>query len=222
MFITLEGIEGSGKTTQVKNILEFMSMKGIEAIRTQEPGGTNIGGKIRTLLLDPENKDIHPMTELLLYFADRTQHYTEFIKPLLQKGKAVVCDRFFESTLAYQGYARGMDIDLIKYLHKIIFGGIKPDITLLFDLPAEIGLTRALNDIKAGNRPKNEARFEKENILFHEKVRNGYLEISRLEPDRIKVINALLDKNKVKDEIFNVLSLKLDTNNDGTKKKKNN
>jgi len=205
MFITFEGIEGSGKTTQIKYLADYLSAKGYDCIMTREPGSTNIGKKIRGILLDPENNDLDPVAELLLYMADRIQHVKQMIIPALNKGKIVLCDRYADSTLVYQGFARGLDIELIKKLHSLLINDLKPDITFLFDLPHEIGLSRAWKQIKNGARAELETRFEKERLLFHEKVRNGYLELARLEPERFRVINALTDENRVMNEVIKTL-----------------
>ncbi len=211
MFITLEGIEGSGKTTQIKNIVEFLENKGYDCIVTREPGGTKIGGKIRSILLDPENRDMEPACELLLYFSDRVQHIKELINPALSEGKTIICDRFFDATLVYQGYARGLSIDLIIKLHQMIAYGLKPDITILLDLLPEIGLSRAWEQIDNGSRSGDETRFEKETLLFHEKIRAGYLELARLEPKRFRIIDASKNKDQVKQQIIKKLSLFLKT-----------
>jgi len=206
MFITLEGIEGSGKTTQVRHMLEFLASKGFDCVATREPGGTKIGQKIRAILLDPESKDMEPLVELLLYTADRAQHVKEIILPLLSAGKTVVCDRYYDATVVYQGFARGINIELIRELHKSILKDLKPDITILLDLPSEIGLTRAWKQIESGTRAGLETRFEEETLAFHEKVRSGYLELSRLEPERFRVVDASKNENQVRAEIINILS----------------
>ena len=208
MFITLEGIEGSGKTTQIKNIVEFLENKGYDCVVTREPGGTKIGEKIRSILLDPENRDMEPACELLLYFSDRVQHIKELINPALSEGKTIICDRFFDATLVYQGYARGLDLDLITGLHDMTVDGLKPDITILLDLLPEIGLSRAWEQIDHGLRNEGETRFEKETLSFHEKVRAGYLELARLEPKRFRVIDASKSENQVKQQIINALRKK--------------
>ena len=208
MFITLEGIEGSGKTTQIKNIVEFLENKGYDCVVTREPGGTKIGEKIRSILLDPENRNMEPACELLLYFSDRVQHIKELINPALSEGKTIICDRFFDATLVYQGYARGLSIDLIIKLHEMIAYGLKPDITILLDLLPEIGLSRAWEQIDNGSRSGGETRFEKETLLFHEKIRAGYLELARLEPKRFRVIDASKNKDQVKQQIINALRKK--------------
>jgi len=206
MFITLEGIEGSGKTTQVRHMLEFLASKGFACVATREPGGTKIGKKIRAILLDPASKDMEPLVELLLYTADRAQHVKEIILPLLSAGKTVVCDRYYDATVVYQGFARGINIELIRELHKSILKDLKPDITILLDLPSEIGLTRAWKQIESGTRAGLETRFEEETLAFHEKVRSGYLELSRLEPERFRVVDASKNENQVRAEIINILS----------------
>jgi len=207
MFLTLEGIEGSGKTTQINNIYRFLENKGHNCVITREPGGTKIGRKIRSILLDPENKGLEPMAELLLYFSDRVEHVKKLIKPALAEGKTVICDRYFDATLVYQGYARGLDIKLITRLHELVLDGLKPDITLLLDLSPETGLSRAWEQIGNGSRSGDETRFEKEALSFHEKIRAGYLELARLEPQRFRVIDASQEKNKVQMDIEKVLAL---------------
>jgi dTMP kinase len=206
MFITFEGIEGCGKTTQIKHIHTYFKRQGRDCIVTREPGGTKIGKKIRSLLLDPATKDIRPMVELLLYLADRAQHIEELVKPNLSAGKTVLCDRFADATVVYQGYARGIDIELIQQLHDIILKDFKPDITILLDLPPEIGLSRAWEQIQKGGRESAESRFEKENLKFHKKVRAGYLQLARLEPERFRVIDAGQDEDNVRKHIIEALS----------------
>lgn len=206
MFITFEGTEGSGKTTQIRYIFEFLKKRGYDCILTREPGNTEIGGKIRKLLLDPDNKDMDSLTELLLYMADRAQHIKELVKPSLSQGKTVLCDRYYDATLAYQGYARGLDIELIGKLHKLILDDFKPDLTFLFDLPPEMGLSRAWKALESGARTQKESRFEEESLAFHKKVRAGYLELARLEPDRFRIIDASADENQVQHQIITMLS----------------
>ena len=209
MFITLEGIEGSGKTTQASYIVKFLQSRGHDCVITREPGGTRIGEKIRAILLDPESKDMDPLGELLLYTADRAQHIKELVNPFLSAGKIVLCDRFYDATVAYQGFARGLDIELINKLHEFILKDLKPDITFLLDLPPKVGLLRAWQQIKNGTRTGIETRFEEEKLPFHEKVRSGYLEIARAEPDRFRVIDASGDKHHVRDEILKILSFEI-------------
>jgi len=210
MFISFEGIEGSGKTTHARHAFRFLRDKGHDCVITREPGGTRIGEKIRAILLDPSNKDMDPLTELLLYTADRAQHIKAFIHPLLAEGKTVLCDRYYDATMAYQGFARGLNIGLIEKIHQLLFDDLKPDITLLLDLPAEIGLSRAWKQIKNGNRAGAETRFEEERLSFHRKVRAGYLELSRREPERFRVIDASKDEHEVLKEIITVLNAETD------------
>jgi dTMP kinase len=190
MFISLEGIEGCGKTTQLKHLSSYLADKGRPFVVTREPGGTEIGKKIRSILLDPASKGLVPAAELLLYMADRAQHIHSLIRPRLAEGKVVVCDRYFDATVVYQGFARGLDTGFICDLHRIIFEDLKPDITLLLDLPPRIGLARAWQELYSGNRCGKESRFEEETISFHEKVRAGYLELAGREPQRYKIIDA--------------------------------
>jgi dTMP kinase len=198
MFITLEGIEGSGKTTQISRLVEFLEDRGIECVTTRQPGGTLIGKNIRSILLDPANSALEPLAELLLYMADRAQHINELIRPALQNGKTVVCDRYFDATLVYQGFARGLSIELIGQLHQLLFDDLKPDVTLLLDLSPQVGLKRAWQQLNNGQRSGDESRFEAEAVAFHEKVRAGYLELARLEPDRFRIIDA----DQTQDQVF--------------------
>ena len=206
MFITLEGIEGSGKTTQIARLVDFLEGKGLECIATRQPGGTLIGENIRSILLDPASKALEPTAELLLYMADRAQHIHELIKPCLIAGKTVVCDRYYDATVAYQGFARGLDIELIRKLHHLLFDDLKPDVTLLLDLPPRLGLERAWKQLNTGQRSGQESRFEAEKVAFHEKVRAGYLELARHEPDRIRIIDAASPPDQVFAAISKIVS----------------
>jgi len=212
MFITFEGIEGSGKTTQIRHAAEFLEKHGFECVATREPGGTKIGEKIRAILLDPENKDMDPAVELLLYTADRTQHVKELVNPLLAAGKTVVCDRYYDATVVYQGVARGLDIELIHNLHKLLLKDLKPDITILLDLPVELGLSRAWKQLENGTRTGFESRFEEETLAFHQKVRTGYLELARLEPERFRIIDASRNEHQVRKKIIEMLRLEISQN----------
>ncbi|UCD30942.1 MAG: dTMP kinase [Desulfobacterales bacterium] len=212
MFITLEGIEGSGKTTQAKHMVNFLQNNGHDCVLTREPGGTRIGKKIRAILLDPESKDIDPLTELLLYNADRVQHIKRLIGPSLSAGKTVVCDRYCDATRVYQGFARGLDIGLVNRLHQMVCDGLTPDITFLLDLTPQLGLSRAWKQIENGARTGAETRFEEETLAFHENVRSGYLELARNEPERFKIIDASRDEHDVKAVISNILSTEINPN----------
>jgi dTMP kinase len=205
MFISLEGIEGCGKTTQLKYLSCYFADKGQPFVVTREPGGTEIGKKIRSILLDPASKELVPLAELLLYLADRAQHIHALIRPRLVEGKVVVCDRYFDATVVYQGIARGLDTGFICDLHRTIFDDLKPDITLLLDLAPRIGLARAWQELDSGNRCGTESRFEEETISFHEKVRAGYLELAGREPKRYRIIDAAQSIDEVQSDIRKVL-----------------
>jgi dTMP kinase len=206
MFITFEGIEGSGKTTQIRRVCRYLESKGRNCLSTREPGDTKIGRKIRQILLDPDNGEMVPQAELFLYAADRAQHIRERIIPALDEGKTVICDRFSDATTVYQGYARGIDLALVRDINRQVLGSLKPDLTLLFDLDPETGLQRAWKDIDGGERSGGESRFEREALVFHQKVRNGYLEISRMEPERIVVVDASLNEDDVFEHIRRILA----------------
>ncbi|MBI9074692.1 MAG: dTMP kinase [Desulfatibacillum sp.] len=206
IFITLEGIEGAGKTTQVRRIVEFMESQGFECIATREPGGTDIGAKIRAILLNSEHITLAPMAELLLYEADRAQHLARLVKPALETGKCVICDRFCDATTAYQGHARGLSLDFINGLHAQILEGLAPDLTLLFDLPAEIGLTRARARLDAQNSTGLEGRFEAEELAFHQKVRKGYLSLAKDAPGRFAIVDAEAPPDQVWDQTKDLLA----------------
>jgi dTMP kinase len=189
IFITFEGIEFCGKSTQSLLLVEKLKKEGYNITYTREPGGTMVGEDIRKILLDTHNSIMNNLTEVLLYIASRVQHVYEVIQPALLKNEIVVCDRFMDATIAYQGYARGLDIELIRKLQKMVIKDIVPDLTLILDITPEQGLLRAMN--------KKLDRIEKENIEFHHLVRQGYLEIARQEPDRVKIIDGSSDINDV-------------------------
>lgn len=189
LFITLEGIDGCGKSMQTDLLQNWLESKGLEVIKTFEPGGSKICQDIRNVLLNSKNTNIHPMTELMLYFADRVQHIEEVITPALLRSDVVLCDRFYDSTTAYQGYARGLDIPFIKMINDKITHLIKPTITFVIDVPVTVGLERSRKRI-IKNKEENQARFENEDIEFHKKVRKGYLSIGKANPERVVVING--------------------------------
>ncbi len=201
IFITVEGIEGCGKSTQAKILRRYLEKKGFEVILTREPGGTEIGNQIRRILLDRKNKKIIPVAELLLYAASRAQHVNEVISPGIAEGKIVICDRFSDATTAYQGYGRGLDRKLIFLLDKISTGGLVPDLTIVLDLPEEIGLERAKKRNREMGISEGEGRIEEESLTFHRKVRKGYLKIASSNKKRVRVINSLSNINEINAEI---------------------
>jgi dTMP kinase len=207
MFITLEGIEGAGKTTQVEKIVAFFETRGYDCVTTREPGGTPIGVLIRKLLLDPGNTGLDARSELLLYMADRVQHIRTVIEPHHAAGRVVICDRFFDATLVYQGYARGLDRSLIRNLHRLVCDDLQPDLTLLFDLDPEIGLSRAWQRIENGSPAHPESRFEQEAIAFHRRVRAGYLDLAQKEPKRFRIIDAGREAAAVTRAVLKTLQL---------------
>jgi dTMP kinase len=197
MFITLEGIEGAGKSTILPHLVAALETRGAICTVTREPGGTAFGRQVRAILLDPAQSDLDPFAELLLYVADRVQHVREVIRPALERGEVVLCDRYMDATTVYQGVARKLGRDLIAEIHTLVLGELKPDATLLFDLAAEIGLERAWRDFDCGERSRRESRFEQESLAFHKAVRDGYLRLARLEPQRFHIIDASADPQTV-------------------------
>jgi dTMP kinase len=201
-FISFEGIEGTGKTTQARLLSGRLSDEGRDVIMTFEPGGTVIGSKIREILLLPDHGEMSAITELLLYNADRAQHLTEKIIPAVNEGKIVVTDRFSDATVAYQGYARGIDRALIMSLDRLATGSLRPDLTILFDLDVEAGLAR--------NRSANKTdRLELEDISFHRRVREGYLDIAKAHPDRICIVDAALPAAEVHARVWKIVKERL-------------
>lgn len=188
-FITLEGIEGTGKSTQIKRIAESLIAAGFPVFVTREPGGPPISEKIRRLLLDPSHAEMTPLTEALLYQASRAQHVQEWILPRLTAGEIVISDRFYDASIAYQGAGRALGIDLVKQLSLIATTGLTPDLTIIIDLPVEIGLARGRYGSK-NEFPEGEGdRLERENAAFHRKVRDTYLELAKTD-NRFVLING--------------------------------
>ena len=188
-FITFEGIEGCGKTTQLGLLARNLTGRGHNVVMTREPGGCPIADQLRTILLDAGNGTMAPLTELLLYAAARSQHVAEIVAPSLASGHIVLCDRFTDATLAYQGFGRGLDHAIIGDLNRLATGSIRPDLTVLVDCPVEIGLMRAMDRINNSSGAREE-RFELESLQFHRKVREGYLKLVQMEPERFLVING--------------------------------
>jgi dTMP kinase len=198
LFITLEGIEGAGKSTQVSFIADLLKEAGKDVVITREPGSTELGDQIRNILLMQKTLSISGNAELLLMFAARAQHLEQVIRPALNAGKTVLCDRFTDSTYAYQGGGRGIEQEKISKLVELVHPDLQPDLTLLFDLPVETGLARVC--------PAREAdRFESETISFFDSVRSAYLRIAGAEPGRIKIINAESDVNTVQNMIKKIM-----------------
>ncbi|MBN1365725.1 MAG: dTMP kinase [Syntrophaceae bacterium] len=189
-FITFEGIEGSGKSTQIKLVAEYLTKNNVKLIVTQEPAGTEIGRKIGEILFNREHSHLCAETEVLLFCAARAQHVREVIMPALKQDKLVMCDRFSDATFVYQGAGRGLDLEFIKLINNYSSMLVKPDMTLLFDLPVEIGLQRAEKRNGSLTKPSATDRFERENVDFHRRIREGYLDISRREPQRFRLIDA--------------------------------
>ena len=187
-FLTFEGMDGCGKTTQLRLLAQHFRENGREVVETVEPGGTEIGRQIRRILLDPANAAIHARTELLLYFASRAQNVEEVIRPALAEGRIVLCDRFTDSTLVYQGCGRGLDPAIVRKLDRIACQGLQPNITVLIDIDLETSLTRAKRrNERAG---QSESRIDDESAEFHENVRRGYLDLAATEHDRFVVIDG--------------------------------
>jgi len=196
-FITFEGSEGSGKSTQIELAQQYLESKGKDVLFLREPGGVEISERIRDILLDTNTTEMSDECETLLYMAARAQLVKEVIIPALNDGKIILCDRFLDSTVAYQGYGNGVDIQVIKNIGKIVTQGCEPDLTFLFDLDVKEGIARI-------NRPKD--RIEQRSIDYHNRVRKGYLEIANNEPERVKLIDA----EKSKDEIQSIVQEHID------------
>jgi dTMP kinase len=204
MFITFEGIEGSGKTGHLIRVWRALRERGIVCVKSREPGGTEIGNAIRNILLDPVHTRIVPDVELMPYLASRRQHIEEEIRPALDRGWVVLSDRFEDSSLAYQGYARGLGIDRVRQMSRAAGIDLKPDLTILLDLPVAEGLERARGRLLEGD-----TRFENESLKFHQAVRDGYLKLAAEEPERIRVIDSSRDKETVKAEVLELVLGKL-------------
>lgn len=193
-FITMEGVEGSGKSTQIALLKDYLQTEGWIVEVTREPGGTPIGETIRNVLLDPENDAMDSIAELLLYEASRAQHVAQLIRPALDRGAIVICDRFSDSTTAYQGAGRGLSKEEMERLHGLATKGLIPDLTILIDIPAPEGLARA-------KRYRDSDRIELEPEEFHERVRQAFLDLAKAQPGRIKIVDGLQTMEKVAEEI---------------------
>jgi dTMP kinase len=204
-FITFEGGEGLGKTTNLPFVQDYLQRRNIQVISTREPGGTPLAEKIRQLLLNTEDETLSEHTELLLMFAARSQHITHVINPALAKGCWVLCDRFTDATYAYQGGGRGINTETIVWLEQWVQAGLRPDLTLLFDAPIEIGMTRA------AQRGGKVDRFEAEKLSFFEQVRQAYLTRAQQDPKRIKIINAQQSLVDVQQTLITIIDELLST-----------
>jgi len=198
LFITFEGGEGSGKSVQAKALYRRLAQLAIPALLTHEPGGTSLGKKLSRYLKWAKDSDIQPLTELLLFNASRAQLVTEVIQPSLKSGIAVVCDRYVDSTTAYQGYGRGLDLEMVKAINDAAVQGLKPDLTILLDMPVEAGLAR--------KRVKRQDRFEHEEIAFHQRVRDGYLKMAANDAERWLVIDGTQSRAKIAQIIWQRVS----------------
>ncbi len=200
LFISVEGIEGAGKSTVIDTLTKLMDSYGLKNIVTREPGGTPLAEDLRALLLVNREEKVEPITELLLMYAARSQHLSQVIEPALASGISVICDRFNDSTFAYQGGGRGMDEQLIKSIDQITLANFRPDLILLLDLDVEIGLERAT---KRGEKD----RFESESLDFFNRVRKSFIDRAKLDPKRYQIIDASLSEIQVKENIQNTLEV---------------
>ena len=194
-FITLEGTEGSGKSTQAARLAEALRAEGYAVLLTREPGGTPAAEQLRAVLLKNNSESLAAETESFVILAARRQHVDHVIAPALRQGAIVICDRFVDSTLAYQGYARGLELKTLRAMNRWATGGLTPDLTLLFDLPVATGLRRRQRDAAGQNR------LDRETTRFHQRVRSGFLELARKEPRRIKPVNAARTPEKIADDV---------------------
>lgn len=204
LFITFEGPEGAGKTTVITKIYDRLKAEGRQVVHTREPGGIRIAEKIRTVILDTDNIEMDAKTEALLYAAARRQHLVEKVVPALDEGVIVLCDRFIDSSLAYQGYARGLGIDEVLQINQFAIGNTMPDLTVFFDINPEEGLSRI-----AKNNERETNRLDKEDVSFHERVYEGYNELIQRYPDRIVKTNARLPENDVIENVWKIVRSRL-------------
>jgi dTMP kinase len=201
MFVTFEGIEGCGKSTQAELLKRWLERAGFEVLLSKEPGGSGLGRSLRAILLDRSSEGISPQAELFLYLADRAQHVAEVLRTSLQKGAVVIVDRFADSTLVYQGYGRGIDLEELRRLNALAVQGLWPEMTILLDLPAEQGLSRARSRNTESGSSDREGRFEAEDLSFHERIRRGYLELATAEPERFCMLDADKGADALHEEI---------------------
>ncbi len=214
-FITIEGIEGAGKSTLRSKLSDFAASLELDVVITREPGATTLGQSVRGIVLDPKNKKLHPLAELMLFSADRAQHLEEIVRPALSRGSVVICDRYTHSTIAYQGYGRGLDLESLNRLNQFVTQGLAPDLVLLLDLPPELGLERAqqrsrkasgqfpaqtIKDAMTGASSWN--RFEDQDLAFHRRVRQGFLELSEDASNKFVMLDATASPELVANGAF--------------------
>ena len=204
MFITLEGPEGSGKSTQLPSLAAYLEEAGYSVVITREPGGTAIGDQVRDCLHDVNNTEMEPPTEFLLYSASRAQLVREVIRPALAEGKVVLCDRYADSSIAYQGYGRDLDLGDLRKITEFTTGGLKPDLTFLLDIDVKEGLSRRISGAEEMNRLDLEA------IAFHERVREGYHELAALDPQRWVLIDAAQSPQEIQQELRTIIMSRLE------------
>src|SRR5262245_53122479 len=204
LFITFEGIDGSGKTTQVRLLHDYLVQRGIDAVVAREPGGTEVGESIRQILLHSGTQDLRPLSELLLYYASRHQNLCQNILPALDRGQWVLCDRYADASLAYQGYGRGLDLNFIEQLNQAVIGQRLPNLTILIDVDPAVALGRARQ--RDQRRAVDEGRFEMESKDFFERVRRGYLTIARANPERFRIVSGELSIEAAHREIVRLVN----------------
>ena len=202
IFITIEGPDGSGKTTALQQVVPRLQQEmNRKVVATREPGGSPIAEKIRSLILDPSHTDMDSRTEALLYAASRRQHLIEKVLPVLESGDVIFCDRFVDSSIAYQGYARGIGEEGIREINEFATEGIEPDVTLYIDVPAEVGIQR----IHANLDEREYNRLDQEKLAFHEKVRAGYLQLAKANPERIVVVDGTMNREEVAEACYHII-----------------
>lgn len=209
MFITFEGIEGSGKSTAINLLASWLQERGFGVTLTREPGASSLGRELRSVLLNTANSGMVTEAELFLYLADRAQHVSEVLRPALAAGQVVLCDRYADSTVVYQGYGRQFDLNKLFLLNEVAVQGLWPDLTLLFDLGVEVGLTRARARNKLENKEDAEGRFEAESLAFHRRIKQGYHELAAKYAERYRTIDASLSPEDVFEQAREQVALKL-------------
>ncbi len=202
-FITFEGGEGTGKSTQVKLLASYLSLSGVDVVQTREPGGSPSAEEIRALLVTGAADRWSPLAETLLFYAARVEHWRQIIEPSIARGAHVLCDRFADSTIAYQAYAGGLDRHMVEMLHRLVMSGVEPDLTIVLDLPVDEGLKRA------ASRRDSETRFERKGREFHERLRQGFLDIAHRFPNRCLVIDASQSIERIHSAVLAALKLRL-------------